>query len=50
MGLSNADTTTKIVGDKNGTSDVERQMYPILAGIYSMNLIQLITKHSIQYG
>ena len=32
MGLSNADTTTKIVGV--GISDVERQMYPILAGIY----------------
>ena len=34
MGLSNADATTKIVGDKIGISDIERQMYPILAGIY----------------
>jgi hypothetical protein len=32
MGLSNADTTTKIVGV--GISDIERQLYPILAGIY----------------
>jgi hypothetical protein len=31
MGLSDADTTTKIVGDEIG---VGRQMYPILAGIY----------------
>ncbi len=32
MGLFNADTTTKIVGV--GISDVERQVYPILVGIY----------------
>ena len=32
MGLSDADATTKIVGV--GISDVEREMYPILAGIY----------------
>jgi hypothetical protein len=32
MGLSDADATTKIVGV--GISNVERQMYPILAGIY----------------
>jgi hypothetical protein len=32
MGLSDADATTKIVGV--GISDVERQMYAILAGIY----------------
>jgi hypothetical protein len=32
MGLSDADATTKIVGV--GISDVERQMYPILSGIY----------------
>jgi hypothetical protein len=31
MGLSDADATTKIVGDEIG---VGRQMYPILAGIY----------------
>jgi hypothetical protein len=33
MGLSDADATTIIVGV--GISDVERQMYPILAGIYN---------------
>ena len=32
MGLSDAGATTKIVGV--GISDVEREMYPILAGIY----------------
>ena len=31
MGLSDADATTKILGDEIG---VGRQMYPILAGIY----------------
>jgi hypothetical protein len=34
MGLSDADSTTKIVGDEIGISDIEQQMYPILAGIY----------------
>jgi hypothetical protein len=33
-GLSDADATTKIVGDKIGINDIEQQMYPILAGIY----------------
>jgi len=47
MGLSDADATTKIVGDEIG---VGRQMYPILAAFTAMNLIQLITKHSIPYG
>jgi len=34
MGLSDADATTKIIGDKIGISDVKRQIYPILVGIY----------------
>ena len=34
MGLSDADTTSKIVGNEIGISDIERQIYPILAGIW----------------
>jgi hypothetical protein len=49
MGLSDADATTKIVGV--GISDVERQMYiPSCQAFTAMNLIQLITKHSIPHG
>ena len=39
MGLSDADATTKIVGV--GISNVERQMYPILAGIYGNEFDQV---------
>ena len=34
MDLSDADKTTKIVGDKIGINDIKQQMCPILAGIY----------------
>jgi hypothetical protein len=34
MGLLDTDAATKIVGDEIGISNVGRQMYPILAGVY----------------